>query len=369
MTANAKKRWYLVAALIAGVAILAAILLNIGLSALRGQVEKALGPDSEVSEIRLGWLGVEVVGLRLKGGKGWPAADALRAERILVQPDLRSLFSERIYLSAIVIDNAYLSALRSTNGKLRVIPSLLEQPSAKSGDGPKISIGRVELRNAALELYDATIARPPFKVRIEKLDATADTIDLPRLDSRTAIDLKGIVKGRHREGRVSIKGWIVMSSLDSAIASRFRDIDLVALRPYLIKTADTGVREGTLDLDLDSNIERRRLRAPGVITLRHLELDESHGFMGFARRSAVNLLKSPDETMTLRFTLEGNLDDPTFSVNDDLATRFGAALGETLGVSVESVAKGVGSLGQQSLEAASGTTGGLGQAVRNLFGK
>lgn len=369
MTSTAKRRWYLVAALMAGVVILFAALLNAGLQVLRGQVEKALGPDSEVAEIRLGWLGVEVVGLRLRGGKGWPAADTLRAERILIQPDLRSLFSDRIYLSAIVVENAYLSALRNANGRMKVVPSLLEATPAKPGKGPRISIGRVELRNAALELYDASIARPPFKVRFERLNATADNIDLPELASRTAIDLEGAVKGRHRDGRVSIKGWIVMSSLDSAIASRFRDVDLVALRPYLIKTADTGVRKGTLDLDLDSNVERRHLRAPGVVTLRHLELDDSSGFMGYARLSAVNLLKSPDETMTLRFTLEGSLDDPGFSINDDLAVRFGAALGETLGISVESVAKGVGSLGQQSLEAASGTTGGLGQAVRNLFGK
>jgi hypothetical protein len=370
MTTSKKRRWGLIAALLVATALVLAALFQFGLRALRSQVEKALGPDSEVAEIRIGWGAVEVLGLRLKGGKGWPAADALRAKRILVEPDLRSLFSDRIHVSAIVVEDAYISALRATNGRMQVVPSLLHTKADNAtASAPKVSIGRIELRNAAMEFFDATVARPPFRIALEQLNATVDNIELPEMAARTAISIDGVLKGRHRDGRIAVKGWMVLANLDSAIASRFRDVDLAALQPYLIKAADTGVRAGTLDLDLDSTVENKRLHAPGTVTLRNLELDAGGSFMGHARQAAMDVMKDSKDRMTIRFVLEGNLDDPGFSVNENLATRFGSGLAEVLGVSVEGVAKGVGSLGQKSMEAAGGAAGGLGKAVKNLFGK
>ena len=44
------------------------------------------------------------------------------------------------------------------------------------------------------------------------------------------------------------------------------------------------------------------------------------------------------------FTLEGRLDDPAFSINDNLATKLAGGLAETLGVSLGGVVEGVGSV-------------------------
>jgi hypothetical protein len=40
-------------------------------------VEEALGPASEIADIRVEWSGVTVSGLRIKDPQGWPATDAL----------------------------------------------------------------------------------------------------------------------------------------------------------------------------------------------------------------------------------------------------------------------------------------------------
>jgi hypothetical protein len=355
MIAITKRRWGLVAVLIVATVIAFAALLHFGLRVLKSQVEKALGPESEVAEINIGLGAVEVLGLRIKGSKGWPVADTLRAKRILVEPNLRSLFSDRIHVSAIVVEDAYISALRASNGRMKVVPSLLKGKSDAPDEPPtKINIGRIELRNAAVELFDATVARPPFKIRLEQLNAAVDNIEIPEMTTRTAIDIKSVMKGRHRDGHIQIKGWMVVANQDSAIASRFRDVDLAALQPYLIKAADTGVRTGTLDLDLDATVENKHLHAPGIITLRNLTLDGGGNFMGYARQAATVVLKDSNDRMTVKFVLEGNLDDPGFSLNENLAMRFGYGLAEAMDVSVEGIAQGV---------------GGLGHAVKNLFGK
>jgi hypothetical protein len=370
MTGIGKKRRAPIAALILATVIILTALFQLGVRALRAQVEKALGPDSEVTEIRVGWGAVEVLGLRLKGGSGWPATDTLRAKRIQVEPDLRSLFSSRIHVSAIIVEDAYISALRTADGRTQVVPSLLHTKTANANDPPQeIEIGRIELRNAAVELFDATVAQPPFRIRLERLNATIDNIELPEMSARTAINVEGALKGRHRDGRIAIKGWMVFANLDSAIASHFRDVDLAALQPYLIKAADTGIRTGTLDLDMDATVENKRLHAPGTVALRNLELDGGGNFMGHARQAATNVLKDSKDKLTVRFVLEGNLDDPQFSLNESFAMRFGSGLAETMGVSIEGVAKGVGGLGERGLEAAGGAASGLGKAVKNLFGK
>ncbi len=90
--------------------------------------------------------------------------------------------------------------------------------------------------------------------------------------------------------------------------------------------------------------------------------------MGFARGSAVNVLKDKDDRIAVKFVLEGNIADPKFSLNESLATRFGSGLAETLGVSVEGVAKGVSTVGEKGLEAAGKAASGLGSAVKGLFG-
>jgi hypothetical protein len=371
MTTTKKTRWGLI--VIITLAVLAALLaaaFHFGVQALKGQVEKALGPESEVAEIRVGWGAVEILGLRLKGPGGWPAEDTLRAKRILVESDLRSLLSDHIRVSAIVIEDAYISALRTADGRMRVVPSLLEAKTEKSSAAePKIGIGRIELKNAAMEFFDATVAKPPLKVRLEQLNATVDNIELPDLAVRTNLDLAGVLKGTHQDGHITIKGWIIPATKDSSIVSSFRDVDLVALHPYLIKAGETGVKKGTLDLDLDSTVKDKHLHAPGTVNLKNLELDSGGGFMGYARSAAVGTLKDKKDHIAVKFVLEGNLDDPKFSLNESLATRFGSGLADVLGVSVEGVAKGVGGIGGKGIEAAGKTAGGLGNAVKGLFGK
>ena len=149
---------------------------------------------------------------------------------------------------------------------------------------------------------------------------------------------------------------------DSEIATSLRGVDLVALQPYLIKANEAGVRRGSLDLDLKSTVRKNVLKAPGKLTLTGLELASSGGtlgtFMGMPRQVVVNALKNRKDQITMRFTLEGNLNDPKFSLNEDLAHRIGAGVADSLGVSIEGLARGVG-----------GATKGIGDSIRGLFGK
>lgn len=347
--------------LLAALALAAVLGLRHAVATLKSQIEQALGADSEVAELVVGWSAIELRGIRIRAPKGWPAADTLRAERIVITPDLAGLFSARVHVPQIAIENAYLSVLRTRDGRTRLLPSLLEQPRSSPAGGVPVTIGTITLEGGVLEFYDASVRQPAHRTRLEKLQARVDDLQLPTLAGRTRMELNGVVKGVQRDGSLTVAGWADMASRDSEIRTQLRNVDLVALQPYLIKASETGVRRGTLDLQLQSRVRGNRLHAPGKATLADLELNPGGSalatFMGVPRQAVIAALKNRDGRISVDFTLEGNLDDPRFSLNENFALRMGAAVAQGLGISLEGLTRGVG-----------GAAEGIGSAVKKLFG-
>jgi hypothetical protein len=116
-------------------------------------------------------------------------------------------------------------------------------------------------------------------------------------------------------------------------------------------------------------VRANRLKAPGTLTISDLELSQPKDavatFMGLPRDAVVAYLKNKDNKIVLSFVLEGDIDDPRFTLNEALSTRVALSMAETLGLSLGGVAKGVGGLGQKGVEAAGEATKG---AVQQLFG-
>lgn len=361
------RRILTIALFFSAIVILAAFVgLHFAIKALKGQVEQALGPESEVQEIVVGWSAIEIHGIRIGAPKGWPTQETLRADRVVIRPDVLGLFSARVHVPRITIENAYVSALRARDGKFRLLPSLLEaKPQPEDGTAstpPEVSIGIIEVRNSVLEFYDATVRQPAHKTRLEQLHARVEGLRMPSLAGRTAIQVDATVKGVQRNGKLLITGWTELASKNSEIATKLQGVDLIALQPYLIKASETGVKRGTLDMRIKSTVHNNRLHAPGSVTLSGLELVPSNSafgtFMGVPRQAVVAALKNRKGQITIDFTLDGNLDDPRFSLNESFALRAGAAVAETLGISIEGISKGVGSAAE-----------GLGGVVKKLFGK
>lgn len=370
MKRNIRRALFITSAALAALGAAAAGGLHIATKALKNQVEHALGADSQVAEIVVGWSAIEARGVRIRAPRGWPAEDALRAERVVVTPDLRSLVSAEVKVARITVDHAYLSIWRTRDGKLRLLPSLLEKPkeaggaasSAASPAAPSVGIGSIELSDGVLEFYDASVRQPAHKTRLEHLHATVEDLHVPDLSGRTRIALDAVIKGVQRDGRVTIAGWAELADKNSELTTKLTGVDLVALQPYLIKASETGVRRGSLDLGLTSTVRNNRLHAPGSVTLTGLELSSNGGafgtFMGVPRQAVVAALKNRNDQISIRFTLDGNLSDPQFSLNDSFVKRIGASVAETLGISIESLTRGVGNAAQ-----------GLGGVMKKLFGK
>lgn len=377
-----RRRKILLIALLVGLPLLAVIGFQVAASLLKSQIEQALGPRGEVREISVGLGSVEILGLRLPAEEksGWPAEDLLRAERVVVVPSLGDLLGARVVLRSVRIEGFYLSMLRTRDEKLVVLPGLTKPAEAKAAkgkekgngkaageatskteSGPEISIGRIELADGAVEYFDASIQRPALKIRMEQIDITVDDIHLPNLLGKSQLKVGGIIKGPHQDGRVDIAGDVEIGSKESDVRTQLRGVDLLALKPYLIRATETGIKRGSMDLDLHSVVSKGRLHAPGTLALHNLELSGG-SFMGVPQSAVVAMMKSKSGTISIDFSLDGDINDPQFSLNEQLLGQVGNALANLLGISLEGLARGVGGAGGSVAR-------GLGEGLGKLFGK
>ena len=372
------KRWQVViigVIVFLGVAVVAAY--RVGVRMLQDRVVAALGAGSRLSELKINWFSIELLGLSIDAPKGWPTARTLEAERVRVFPDLRSLLSDRLHVYSIVIENPYLSVLRNP-GKLIIVPSLMErdgkdgaQSNQDQANGRAVTIAKIEIKNGSLDLYDATVSRPPLKVRMEEVEAVIRDVASPAAE-KTEFDIECIVKGTKRDGRAKVSGWVGPGGRDSSSRVALETLDLVALQPYLVKKNEAQVARGTLDLKLDSEVRNNNLNGKGKIILHDLAFARSSSFydtfMGLPRNAVINFLRDNNNAIDVDFTLSGNTKNPNFSLNENLSTRIATAMAGQLGVSIVGLAEALCTLGRKGVEGAGAVVDGVGSAVKRIFG-
>jgi hypothetical protein len=154
-----------------------------------------------------------------------------------------------------------------------------------------------------------------------------------------------------RDGRLNLNGWVDAGARDSSSRVVLAAADLVALEPYLIKKNEARVANGTLDLNLNSEVRNNKLDGKGKVVLRNLEFAPSRGFfdtfMGLPRNAVIGFLKDHNNAIDVDFTLKGDTSNPNFSLNEDLSTRVATAMAGQLGVSLRDVAEGLGTIGRK----------------------
>lgn len=332
------------------------------LGRLEGALLDALGPRATLGALEVHWNHIELRDLRIaalrSGPRPWPADDELRAARVTVRPQLRAVLSGNWRVADVEVDQAYLSLLRTRDGKMHLLPALLDRPSASAAShaasaepvasvpkaaAPLVLIDHVQLNDASVEFFDASVRQPAHRMRLSALQAEVSDLKLPALDHPIGLQLDGVFNGVQHDGRLHLGGTVTPATHDAHLKADFQGVDLVTLQPYLLKVAEGGVKRGTLDLALDASVVRNQLKAPGRLTLRDVELGNAGSFAGVPQRAVLAAMAS-DGRITLDFTLAGRLDDPAFSLNENLATRITSALGERVGVSMGGVVKGVGGL-------------------------
>jgi hypothetical protein len=211
----------------------------------------------------------------------------------------------------------------------------------KAGRGADIRT--VHLKNCTVELYDASVAAKPQRIRVERVEGTVKDVQVPSLGARTDIDLTGALPGPAHRGRISVRGWVELDKKSSEVATQVRGADLALFEPYIFQKTKAAVDSGTFDLDLKAAVRNNALRAPGALTIHSLKLKPAENpveaLAEIPRRAAIGAVTDSEQRIKVEFALAGELDDPTFSLAGAGGLKTGLALVKAVGLSFEGLVR------------------------------
>jgi len=239
--------------------------------------------------------------------------------RFIINPDLSSNLSDLLVKSS------------SSAPTAKASPSAPPKSESKTEAGLGIQIGAIKVINGSGYFADLSL-EPDFATSIQTLNGEIGSLD-NRQPKAARVSFKGKVD---RYSPVSVEGNLSLfdplHNLD--IVTRFQQLEMTNLTPYSGKFAGYRIRKGRLDLDLHYRIQQRQLKADNKIVVHQLQLGEqvdSPSSAGIPVRLAIALLKDSSGTITLDVPIQGNLDDPSFSV----MPLIGHALGNLLSKAVQ----------------------------------
>lgn len=228
-------------------------------------------------------------------------------------------------VKTITIKNLFSRIEREPDGRLNFSSLLVKnrgkpaKAGAPAAELPALKIDRVVLNKAALEFFDLNI-KPSYNAVIDDISGTINGLSSDQ-NSLAGVKISGRVNQHspmNISGRINPfrKPFYINLNLD------FHDIDLSQASPYTAKNIGYTTQKGKLTLNLHYLIKNRKIEADNKIFLDQFTLGrkvDSPDAVNLPIRLALALLRNRQGEITLNIPVEGNLNDPEFSVSGVVA--------------------------------------------------
>lgn len=278
------------------------------------------------------------------GAKGRVQLDDLRAiDRRLKKPflELRQLRVEeldyasataanaagdRIKIAEVALDRAMTHIILAADGRTN-LDAILGGSEAEakggasgasgeeaSGSAAKVEIGKLSLDGVGADFDDLTQS-PHFVISLDDLTGAIAGLSSDA-GARAQVELAGRIDDT---APIRVTGDInpLSSEAYTDIAIQVDGVSLPAFSPYSGRYVGRGIERGKLDLDLDYKLNARHLEASNLIELEQFAFGgrvESKDATSLPIPLALAVLRDPKGNIRIPLPIEGDLDDPSFSV-------------------------------------------------------
>ncbi|MFW8599985.1 DUF748 domain-containing protein [Desulfobacterota bacterium M19] len=224
-------------------------------------------------------------------------------------------------INTITVKNLFSRIEREPGGRLNFSSLLVKSkdrpatPGSPPTEYPILKIGRIVLNKAALEFFDLDI-NPSYNAVIDDISGTVNGLSSDP-DSLAAVKISGKI---NQHSPMDISGRInpFKKPFYARLNLNFHDIDLSPASPYTGKSIGYTTKKGKLTLNLHYLITNRKIEADNKIFLDQFTLGrkvDSPDAVNLPIHLALALLRNRQGEITLNIPVEGNLDDPEFSVS------------------------------------------------------
>ena len=127
------------------------------------------------------------------------------------------------------------------------------------------------------------------------------------------------------------------------LQTQARNVDLALFEPYVITKIKSGIDSGSFNLDLQSKVRKNAVTATGTLTVIALKLKPSENpvgtIAGLPRDFLIGVVENDQNEISVPFKLEGDLDDPTFSLTGEGTLQTAVAVIKAFGASFEGLVR------------------------------
>jgi len=317
---------------------------------IQPHLQKALGPGLTLTEMELKATYLSAKGIQY--GDPLSKQRFLQVEELRIYPSLLSLLRESVHIKECTMIRPTFFFSRSRGGVLSG-PWMSEE---KGGKGKEISrkeeekkkepihirIDRIQIERGTIDFEDMKPERVPANIQLRDLDLRIDDIQFPLISFHSPIQFKGKMDGRTKAGKIDIKGWIDIKTMDMAISLDVQGIDVKTFEPYYRKRVSAEIESGYLNMESKIAVKKRMIDAPGNLELIDLRIKERGGtVLWIPAETFVSLLRDKGNRIKADFHVNGNLDDPRFNLQDTFLTRIAISLAEALGFPIKVIGEDV----------------------------
>jgi len=334
---------------------------------IQAQVQKAIGPGFTIAQIKVKATHLSINGIRFEdpGTK----QKFLRIEETRIYPDLLSFLKRRLQIRELVILSPSFFFHRTREGVF-IGPWVSIKKEEKSGEAPgkeekkegetiSIKINRLRIEKGAIDFDDMKAGETPGQIRWREVDLEIKNIEYPIVSSRSPIELKGMMKGKTKEGEIVSKGWIDLKTSDMETSLKIREVELKVFEPYYRKRVSAEIEFGHLNMDAHIAIKKSVIDVPGKLELADLRVKEEGTIFYIPAKTLLSRLKDKGNRVEVQFHVKGNLDDPRFKLQETFLMRIGIGLAEALGLPIKAI-------GESFFESSGKGSEGLAEGLRSI---
>lgn len=345
------------------VVLLAAVLAILALAGTRLvelRIANMLGPRAQVGNVQVGWREVVLTDVKIAGtGDAAPAS----ARRVVAEPEWTSFLQHEAVFRKITIEGFDFAVLRTPDGDMQISPAL--QAALREADNANdpsrrknpIRADDIVLTDGRLDFLDAAVSKPPHRIPFNQVTARLHPLVLPAEGQRSDMEFKGSVEeNRNGAATVTAKGSLEVGGTDADMKVAVRNMDIRYAAPYLAENGAGSLSGGAMDLDMQTTIAKRQLKASGVVALRGLKFSGDGSLFSLPRKAVLAAMEDRNGALRMEFSLSGSLDNPKFSASRGFAAQIARGVGHVLGVGAEGAASGV-----------AGAVKDVGDAISDLF--
>ncbi len=309
---------------------------------IRERLQIVAGSGLKVSEISVKPTSLSFKSLRYvdpSSGK-----KLLEINDMRIYPDLFSLLKKEVIIRDWIVRGASLHFYRSEEGNITgpwVLTKREEQEGEKSekerkGKIPvRIKIERFRMEEGALDFEDRGVEGNPAEIRLRKLDLNVRQVRFPTVSGPSPIELQGKIKGEKREGEIYANGWIDLKTMDVSTSLKILGMDLKTFKPYYRKKVSAEIESGYMNMDVKISVKEKRIDAPGQMELVDFKIKEDGTIFYIPARTLVSLLRDRGNRIKFQFHVVGDIGDPRFKLRENLLSRIGISLAESLGIPIK----------------------------------